>query len=74
MCLDLPTTLRYLNALQRLTKCPAMGEFARRTQRDLVDVPVHVYLEHVITLPRNLLTPEERRWRYVAEHLTSSGD
>jgi hypothetical protein len=72
MCADLPTQLRYLNALQQLTTCPVMGEFARRTQRELIDAPIAEYLEHVLTLPPGLLLPEERRWRYVADNLSST--
>lgn len=72
MCVDLPTQLRYLNALQRLTTCPVMGEFARRTQRELIDAPIAEYLEHVLVLPPALLLPEERRWRYVADNLSST--
>lgn len=72
MCIDLPTTRRYLNALNVLSTDPTHGAFARRTQRELVDIPVIEFIEPVATLPDNFLTHEERAWRKAAERISQS--
>ncbi len=70
--IDLPTTNRYLNALNTLTHSQHFGVFARSTQRELTDTGVRIaeYIAPIATLPINQLTTEERQWRYVAENLS----
>lgn len=70
--IDLPTTNRYLNALNVLTHSQAFGAFARSTQRELIDTSVRIaeYIAPIATLPVNQLTTEERQWRYIAENIS----
>lgn len=72
MCVDLPTQMRYLNALQHLASCPLLGCYARQVQRDLTmpGVSIEEYIAPIVTLPLNYLTYTESMWRHTADSIS----
>lgn len=72
MPFDSATFRRYLQALEVMQRENPV--FANRVLRDLSDKLVSAvdYMEPLITAPKEHLTPDERRLRYIAEQLRTS--